>query len=113
MLETLKGLLTMVEAIDVRVSAKNVMVVEAWKNTIPKAEVWKWQKFVFCEQVHSMKYGSKHLSLHPLPLPFISMDNDASKISLNHMLILPCPFCLRGFDHAWDCKLVSCKHAYH
>jgi hypothetical protein len=60
-----------------------------------------------------MKYGSKCPSLHPSPLPFISMDNDVFKISLNHLLILPCPFCLRGFDIAWDCKLALCKHAYH
>ena len=24
-----------------------------------------------------------------------------------------CPFCLRGFDLAWDCKIASCKHGYH
>jgi hypothetical protein len=28
-------------------------------------------------------------------------------------LILPCPFCLKGFAPSWDCKLASCKHAYH
>lgn len=76
-------------------------------------EVWKRQKFALCEQVHSMKYGNKCPSFHPSPLPFISMDNDASKISPSHLLILPCPFCLRGFDLAWDYKLVSCRHAYH
>ncbi len=76
-------------------------------------EVWKQQKFALCEQVHNMKYGSKCPSLHPSPLPFIFMDNDTSNISLNHLLILPSPFCLRNFDLAWDCKLASCRHAYH
>jgi hypothetical protein len=76
-------------------------------------EVWKRQKISLCEQVHNMKYGSKCPSLHPSPLPFISMDNDTSNISPNHLLILPCPFCLRNFDLAWDCKLASCRHAYH
>jgi hypothetical protein len=41
------------------------------------------------------------------------MDNDTSNISPNHLLILPSPFCLRNFDLAWDCKLASCRHAYH
>ncbi len=94
MLETFKGLLTMVEGDDVRVLGKNAMVVEAWKNIIPKVEVWKWQKNSLCEQVHNMKYGSKHPLLHPLPLPFISMDNDASKILFNHLLFFHAHFVL-------------------
>ncbi len=24
-----------------------------------------------------------------------------------------CPFCCQGFELAWDCKILSCKHAYH
>jgi hypothetical protein len=100
MLETFKGLLTIVETNHVKVLAKNTMATKAWKNIITKVEVWKRQKFALCEQVHSMKYGNKCPSFHPSPLPFISMDNDASKISPSHLLILPCPFCLRGFDLA-------------
>jgi hypothetical protein len=48
MLETFRGLLTMVEGDDVRVLAKNAMVVEAWKNIIPKVDIWKWQKNSLC-----------------------------------------------------------------
>jgi len=29
------------------------------------------------------------------------------------LLILPCPFYQRLFEHAWDCKIVFCKHVYH
>jgi hypothetical protein len=29
------------------------------------------------------------------------------------VLILPCQFCLKGFEPSWDYKLASCKHAYH
>ncbi len=100
MLETFKGLLTIVETNHVKVLARYAMVAKAWKNTITKVKVWKRKKFVLCEQVHSMKHGSKCPSLNPSPLPFISMENDTSEISPNHLLILPCPFCLRGFDLA-------------
>jgi hypothetical protein len=50
----------------------------------------------------------------PSPLPFVPMDMDVSfQCSLNILFILPCPFCNRGFEPTWDCKIIFCRHAYH
>jgi len=42
------------------------------------------------------------------------MDNEFIVEHFNKILtILPCPFCHKRFEPSWDCKFVSCEHAYH
>jgi hypothetical protein len=60
-----------------------------------------------------MKNGRRRPTLNPSPLPIFFLENDVSPILYSNVLILPCPFCLRGFEPLWDCKLISYKHAYH
>jgi hypothetical protein len=41
------------------------------------------------------------------------LESDVSLILYFNMLILLCPFCLKGFEPLLNCKLSSCKHVFH
>lgn len=32
---------------------------------------------------------------------------------MSRFTLVVCPFCLQGFEPAWNCRLASCRHAYH
>ena len=60
-----------------------------------------------------MKAAYERPTTTPVPLPTIYIDWREEQVQSETILITLCPFCMRGFQPAWDCRLASCQHAYH
>ncbi len=112
MVDALKNLLVMVEVSHVTVVVKNSKVQQEWKRITSKMDVWKRQKATLCTQVQCMKSYKQYPSLNPSPLLKKLMESDISPILTSYALILPCPFCLRGFAPLWDSKLNSIENIW-
>jgi hypothetical protein len=113
MLKAFKALLQTREAKHQKLLAKNVLAKGAWCVAFKKLKMCQHHKIAFFAQVQSMNNGNQRPTLIPSPLPFVSLDiNDCGKV-FKVLSISPCLFCHRGFELAWDCKIVSYKHAYH
>jgi hypothetical protein len=64
-------------------------------------------KSVLCTQVHCMKNVRQCPTCNPSPLPIFYLENDFLPILYSNVLIMSCPFCLKGFEPSWDYKLAS------
>ena len=64
-------------------------------------------------QLRGMKACYERPGTNPSPSPSIYHDYKSANIDIQVVEIGVCPFCLCGFEHVWDCCLVSCRHAYH
>ena len=86
---------------------------EAWSNAKSKQHLWKRHRLAFQSQLRGMRCGYERPATTPAPLP--TMHNNYREDSVHNEIldIGVCPFCLRGFEPAWDCRLASCRHAYH
>lgn len=87
---------------------------ELWENALRKMSVWKMHKQVLQEQLRQMRLGFQRPGFFPAPLPFVTLDPaDLGSTPITRIDIHECPYCLRGFEPAWDCKIACCKHGYH
>ena len=77
-----------------------------------KINVWKHQKKSLLAQVFAMKKGFSRPIMKPSPLPYTAPTLEQTSF-LTFLEVEICAFCGRGFEHAWDCKIASCKHGYH
>jgi hypothetical protein len=64
-------------------------------------DVWKWQKSTLCQQVQMMSSNMHRLALSPSPLLIFFLENDLSHVLYYNVLMLPCPFCFKGFEPSW------------
>lgn len=88
--------------------------IELWENAVRKMSVWKTHKQVLQEHLRQMPLGFQRPGFFPAPLPFVTLDPaDLGSTPITRIDIGECPYCLRGFEPAWDCKIACCKHGYH
>lgn len=86
---------------------------QAWGSAVKKQDLWKRHRVALSNQLREMKSAYKRPTLHPAPLPFLYLDCESIHVPVFSLEIPPCPFCTRGFEPAWDCRLSSCRHPYH
>ncbi len=92
---------------------KHVSTKDKGHPTLIKLDIWKQPKVALCFQVQMMLSGNQRPNITPLLLSFIGLEGEKYPDYPHLLAILPCPFCCRLFEPTWDCKFVSCKHAYH
>ena len=86
---------------------------EAWSVAKNKQHLWKRHRLAFQSQLRGMKCGYERPATTPAPLPTMYNDYREECVHSEQIHIGVCPFCLQGFEPAWDCCLASCRHAYH
>jgi hypothetical protein len=94
-------------------SAKLTDAEEVWSNAKSKQHLWKRHRLAFQSQLRGMRAGYERPATTPSPLPCMYNDYRDEHVHTEFLEIGVCPFCLRGFQPAWDCRLASCRHAYH
>lgn len=92
---------------------KSRIAEENWVSAVQKQELWKRHRAALSGQLKGMKSGYQRPALHPAPLPFLYLECQTIYVPAVGVEIVACPFCTSGFEPAWDCKLSSCRHAYH
>ena len=93
--------------------AKLTTTEEAWSNAKSKQFLWKRHRLALQSQLRGMKVAYERPTTTLAPLPTIYIDWREEQVHSETIDITLCPFCLRGFQPAWDCLLASCRHAYH
>ena len=93
--------------------AKLTAAEEAWTNAKTRQHLWKRHRLAFQTQLRGMRAGYERPTTTPAPLPCIHNDWREQTVDTDTIHVGVCPFCLRGFQPAWDCRLASCRHAYH
>ena len=93
--------------------AKLTTAEEAWSNAKSKQFLWKRHRLAIQSQLRGMKAAYERPTTTPAPLSTIYIDWRQEQVHTETIDITLCPFCLRGFQPAWDCRLASCRHAYH
>ena len=86
---------------------------QVWSSAIKKQDLRKQHKVAPGNQPREMKSGYHRLTLHPTQLHFLYLGCESILVPILGLEIPPCPFCTRGFESAWDCRLSSCRHPYH
>ena len=93
--------------------AKLTNAEEAWNNAKSRQFLWKRHRLAFQSQLRGMQAGYERPTTTPAPLPSMYNDWREEPVDSETIEISVCPFCLQGFQPAWDCRLASCRHAYH
>ena len=93
--------------------AKLTAAEEAWSNAKTRQFLWSRHRLALQSQLRGMRAGYERPTTTPVPLPAIHSDWGQEPIATHTIQVGVCPFCLRGFQPAWDCRLASCRHAYH
>ena len=86
---------------------------ELWENATRRLGVWKIHKDALQAQLRKLRLGFQRPGFFPAPMPFVILDPTEGRVPTTTIDFNECPFCLRGFEPAWDCKVASCKHGYH
>ena len=86
---------------------------ELWENATRRLGVWKIHKDALQAQLRQLRLGFQRPGFFPAPMPFVILDPTEGRVPTTTIDFNECPFCLRGFEPAWDCKVASCKHGYH
>ena len=98
---------------DILELAKLANAEEAWSNANSRLFLWKRHRLAFQSQLRGMRSAYERPTTTPAPLPNFYNDWRDEPLHSQAVEILQCPFCLRGFEPAWDARLASCRHAYH
>ena len=98
---------------EIEESAKLALAEEAWSNAKSKQFLWTRHRLALQSQLRGMKTGYERPTTTHVPLPTTYIDWREERVQSETILITLCPFCMRGFQPAWDCRLASCRHAYH
>ena len=75
--------------------------------------LWKRHRVALQSQLRGMRAGYERPTTTHAPLSSIHSDWREEHVFSDPIQVGVCPFCLRGFQPAWDCRLASCRHAYH
>jgi hypothetical protein len=110
MVEALGNLLKAREDEHIIVFEKSKVANDAWLETTEKNNFHKHKLKFLNHQVFNIQHGGEEPSLKPFPICF-NVDNDLRLLG-QIVVALVCPFCSQGFELAWDCKILYCKHAY-
>ena len=94
-------------------SAKLTNAEEVLSNAKTKQHLWKRHRLAFQSQLRGMRAGYERPATTPSPVPGLYSDYRDEPVRTELVDIGACPFCMRGFEPAWDCRLASCRHAYH
>jgi hypothetical protein len=94
-------------------SAKLTNAEEVLSLAKSKQHLWKRHRLALQSQLRGMRAGYERPATTPSPVPALYNDYRDEPVRTEIVDISACPFCLRGFDHVWDCRLASCRHAYH
>ncbi len=111
--ESFKNLLQTKKDEHIKIPAKHVLVVEAWRFILIRLDPMKQHKAALCMQTQGMMSGHQHPTLMPLPLLLLCMENPNYPNFPWLLSILPCLFYQGLFEPAWDHKITFCKHTYH
>jgi hypothetical protein len=98
---------------DILELAKLANAEEAWSNANSRLFLWKRHRLAIQSQLRGMRAAYERPTTTPAPLPSFYNDWRDEPLHSETVQIQMCPFCLRGFQPAWDCRLASCRHAYH
>jgi hypothetical protein len=98
---------------DILEEAKLANAEEAWSNANSRLFLWKRHRLALQSQLRGMRSAYERPTTTPAPLPNFYNDWRDEPLHSQVVQILVCPFCLRGFEPAWDARLASCRHAYH
>ena len=93
--------------------AKLANAEEAWSNANSRLFLWKRHRLSIQIQLRGMRAAYKRPTTAPAPLPSFYNDWRDEPLHTHVVEIRVCPFCLQGFEPAWDARLASCRHAYH
>ena len=93
--------------------AKLTNAEETWSNAKTRQFLWNRHRIALQSQLRGMRAGYERPTTTPVPLPAIHSDWREEHVFSDTIQVGVCPFCLQGFELAWDCRLASCRHAYH
>ena len=84
-----------------------------WTTAVKKQALWKLHRVALSEQLKGMNTTYQRPNLHPSPQSSFYVNCETIDVPVVGIEIGACPFCTKGFDLVWDCRLSSCRHAYH